>query len=308
MTLAVATAAMFAMAYWFYRVIQEKPQMSGDQWYMTQFAFTDEPVSAPYCWRPLVPLLARRIGFKPVTYTAAIATPFLIYFYMGGGWTGVFAALLFVGNHNLFSFSIKNPEYADGLGQFLMISSVWAVSIHSPGAVFLLLLCGLCRETIAGALAVFVLFYNAWYLIPLALGCLAAYLERNEDKDNQHPLVEPTIYDTLKRWGRIKGFKSLHYAHTVQPLRALAFCVPFMWNRVDDLARLGLLSIVPIWMLAFPASGQSRIMCYGFVFLLPFFGALSPGWQAGVLLATWFWPLDIRTFDESGDTKFSFAR
>ena len=305
---AVISAAMFAYAYWVYRVIPEKPQMSGDQWYMTQFAFTDEPVSAPYCWRPLVPMLARRLGFSVVSYAATAATPFVIYYYMGGGVTGLFCAALFVGNANLYAFMVKNPEYADGVGQFLMISTVWALTAGSPLAWPLLLLCALCRETISAALGVFVLFINPWYLVPLIVGSAAAYFSRKEDKDNTHPLVEATPYDTLKRWGRLKQLKALHYAHTIQPLRAVAFTVPFMWGSVGNLARVGLLSLIPIWLLAIPASGQSRIMCYGFVFFLPFFGALSLEWQATVVMLTWFWPIDLRAFEESGDVKFSYTR
>ena len=306
--LAALSLAMFAYAYWVYRVLPEKPHMSGDQWYMTQAAYTDEPISAPYCWRPLVPMMARRLGFPLVTYSATIATPFVIYGYLGGGWTGFLAASLFIGNNNLFTFSVKNPEYADGVGQFLLISTVWALTAGSPLAWPLLLLCALCRETITAALGVFVLFVNPWFLIPLIVGSVAAYLGRKEDKDNQHPLVEKTAYETVKRFGRLKGLNALHYAHTVQPLRAIAVAVPFMWSQVEHLARVGLLGVGAIWLLALPASGQSRIMCYGFVFFLPFFAALSVEWQGFFVFITWFWPADIRVFDEGGDSKFAYSR
>lgn len=306
--LTTVSVAMFAYAYWVYRVLPVKHQMSGDQWYITQFAYTDEPISAPYCWRPLVPMLARRLGFKLVTYTATIAIPFVIYYYMGGGWTGFFCAMLFVGNHHAYSFMAKNPEYADGVGQLLLISTVWAITVGSPLAWPLLLLCALCRETISAALGVFVLFFNPWLLAPLIVGSAAAYFGRNEDKDNTHPLVESNPYETLKRWGRFKQLKALHYAHTIQPLRAVAFTVPFVWGSVGDLARYGLFSLIPIWLLAVPASGQTRIMCYGFVFFLPFFAALSVEWQAAVVMLTWFWPIDLRAFEEGGDVKFSYTR
>jgi len=299
---------MFAFAYWVYRVIPDKAHMSGDQWYMTQFAFTDEEVSAPYCWRPLVPMLARRVGFKTVTYGAVLATPVVIYYYVGGGVAGLLCASLFVGNPNLFAFSVKNPEYADGVGQFLIISTMFALTAGSPLAWPLLLLCALCRETITAALGVVVLFINPWMLAPLIAGSAAAYLLRKEDKENQHPLVEKTPYETVKRWGRLKGFKALHYAHTVQPLRSIGFAVPFVWQQVGSLPRLCLFALVPIWLLAVPASGQSRIMCYGFVFFLPFAAAMPLEWLGFFALLTWFWPIDIRAFDEGGDVKFSYSR
>jgi len=301
---------MVALVYWhwLYHLINV-PTMSGDKWYMRHMAFTDLPVSPPYCWRPLLPALARRLGFAPVSYLASVATPFVIYFWMGEGWRGFLCAMLFVGNHHLFQFNIRNPEYAEGLGQLLMVSSVWAVSAESALAWPLLLLAALCRETLAASLGAVVLFWNPLLLIPIAVGSAFSWFTANEDKANRHPLVEGTAYETYARWARFKGHGVISYAHVFQPLRGIALAVPFMWDRVGDFARLGLIGFIPIWFLAVPATGQSRLMCYGFALLLPFVGALSPEWIWVFVFATWFWPFDVNAFDETGgEQSFGFVR
>jgi hypothetical protein len=306
---ALVGVTVSAMAYWYWLFhIVDTPTMSGDKWYMRRFAHTEQPVSAPYCWRPLHPLLSRYIGFKAVTLSASLAAPLLIYYWMGGGWRGFFCAMLFVGNSHIVGFNIKSPEYAEGLGQLLMIASVWAMSIGSPIAFPLFLLAALCRETMTASLGLVALFWNPWLLIPLVLGGAASWYSRNEDKDNVHPLVEDTPHDTLLRWVKFKGNGALSYSHVLQPFRGAAIAVPFMWGSVGDFARLGLLGLIPIWLLALPASGQSRIMCYGFAWILPFAGALPIEWVGFLALVTWFWPFDLSVFDETGGGKtFGFA-
>ena len=169
--------------------------MSGDKWYMRQFAFGRTSISAPYCWRPLLPILARHLGFKLVSYSAILATPIVVYVYAGSGWAGCAVALMFVGNRWIFAFNVRNPEYAEGVGQFLMISTLFAMSVGSPLAWSLMLLCGLCRETIGVTLILIALFTNPFLVLPAAVGLAAAYLTRDEDKDNQHPLIEATPYE-----------------------------------------------------------------------------------------------------------------
>jgi hypothetical protein len=247
------------------------------------------------------------LGFVPVSYTATFLTPIVVYFYVGGGWTGTACGLMFVGTNHIFGFDVKNPEYSEGLGQFLLLCSLWALSVGSPLAWPLLLLSALCRETLTAILGVVVLFVNPWLLIPLVIGAAASYLLRNEDKENRHPLVEKTPYETLVRWVKAKGTHVLSYAHTVQALRGLAFTVPFMWGEVGNFARLGLLGFIPIWLLALPASGQSRIICYGFGLLIPFAAALPPGWLWLVVMLQWFWPVDYRLFDEGGNVQFAYV-
>lgn len=305
--LIVVTAGMMGFWHWLYHIVNPTA-MSGDKWYMRQMAFTTLPISPPYCWRPLLPALARRLGFPAVSYTATFLAPIVVYFYVGGGWTGTACGLMFVGTNRIFSFNIKNPEYAEGLGQFLLLSSLWAISSGSLLAWPLLLLAALCRETLSAILGVVVLFVNPWLLIPLVVGSAASYLSRDEDQENRHPLVEKTAYETLVRWTREKGGNAISYAHTIQPLRGLAFTVPFMWGAVGDFARLGLVALAPIWLLALPASGQSRIVCYAFGLLIPFAAALPPGWLWFVVMLQWFWPVDYGLFNEGGDVKFALIR
>ena len=80
-----------------------------------------------------------------------------------------------------------------------------------------------------------------------------------------------------------------------------------MWASVGYDARLGLLGLVPVWLLSVPASGQSRIMCYGFVFFVPFLAAIPQPWLAFCALAVAFWPIDWTTYDERGDEQFAYV-
>jgi len=301
------TAFLLGLWHVIHHVVQQ-PTMSGDKWHIRHMAFTGLPVSAPYCWRPLHPFLGRLFGFYGVSYAASLATPILIYYWMGSGWRGFLVALLFLGNSNIFPFHVRNPEYAESVGHLLFISALWAIQVGSPLAYPLVLLCALCRETIAAALLVVAAVWNPWLCIPIVAGSASAYFTRKEDKSNLHPLVESTPYETLKRWLRIKGYAVISYAHVLQPIRGLAITVPLMWGRVGDFARVGTLGLIPIWLLALPASGQSRIICYGFALIAPFAAELPIGWLWGFVFLTWFWPIDIAQYKESGSRDFGFVR
>lgn len=303
----LAAGACLLFWHWMWRKV-DVSELSGDTWYMRQFAYTDDPVSAPYCWRPLVPMLARVLGFVPLSYAANMATCAVIYFFVGGGWVGFACVLMFLGNRNMFPFNIKNPEYSESVGQLLFISSLWAMSTGSPLIWPLLLLAALCRETIAAALGLIALFVNPLFIFPLALGAAVSYLSRKENKQNRHPLVEETVYGTVKRWAKIKSWRSLHWAHIIQPLRGFAFAVPFVWNGVGDFTRLALVGFIPIWLLALPASGQSRIIGYGFGLLIPFIAVLPVEWVWFFVLISWFWPFEFSMYNESGGQTFGFAR
>lgn len=306
----LCAVSLTALGYWHWlEHVVNTSTMSGDKWYMRHAAFTDMPVSAPYCWRPLVPFIARFTGFTLLSYSASLASPVLIYYWIGGGWRGFCCAMLFVGNLNIYHFNVRNPEYAESVGHFLMLASLWAIQTGSPLAWPLLLLSALCRETLTGALGAIVLFVNPLLLAPLMLGSAVSWFTRNEDKDNRHPLVERGIRDTVYRWAKHKGIGALSYSHVIQPLRGLAVAVPFMWGSVGDFARLGLVGFIPIWLLAIPASGQSRIMCYGFGLLVPFAAALPIEWLWVFVGLVWFWPFDLRMFDETGGVQsFGFVR
>ena len=301
------TAGLLVLWHMVYHVVQQ-PVMSGDKWHIRHMAFTDLPVSAPYCWRPLHPLLGRWFGFYAVSYLASLATPIVIYYWMGAGWRGFLVALLFLGNTNMFPFHIKNPEYAEAVGHLLFIAALWSMQEGAWVAYPLLLLCALCRETIAAPLLLIAAIWNPWMCIPLVIGSAFAWLTRREDKDNRHPLVEATPYETLKRWMRTKQDAVISFAHVFQPLRGVAITVPFMWERVGDFARVGIIGLLPIWLLALPASGQSRIMCYGYALIVPFAAELPIGWLWGFAFLAWFWPIDIACYKESGDRTFGFIR
>ena len=283
--------------------------MSGDKWFIRQMAFTKDRISAPYCWRPLVPTLARWFGFRPITYLATVTTPLLIYFYAGAGWAGCAVALMFIGNKHLFSFHIRSPEYAEGVGQWLVIASLWSLSTGSVLIWPLLLLSALCRETLIAMLATLVVLNGEpVLLLPILTGAIVAYTMRRETKDNKHPLVEKTAYGTVLRWAKEKQGDVLDYAHTIQPLRGLVFAVPFVWGDVSSFARVGLSGFVAIWLAAIPATGQCRIMSYGFVLLIPFAAALPGPWLWLFVILAWFWPGEWQKFSEAGDVKFGFIR
>lgn len=282
--------------------------MNGDCWYNRRFAFTVEPISPPYCWRPLLPLLARVFGFGPVSFTASLATPLVIYAYCGGGWTGFAVAMMFVGNKQLFSFNIKNPAYAEGLGHLIFIASLWAMSEHSAAIFPLMALAALCRESVGAALSLVALFVWPVAILPAAIAIGIAYLSRREDATNRHPLVEKTNYQTIVRWVKVKRDNVLHWTTVIQPLRGLAFTVPWMWGDVTSFARVGLVGFVAFWCLSLPASGASRHLAYGFGLLAPFAAALPGPWLWTFVILSWFWPVDFSTYDESGGATFAYAK
>lgn len=305
--LTAVVVGLLAYHYWHTQILTPF-EMSGDKWYLRQFAFTDQPISAPYCWRPLLPWLARVFGFKPVSYFCLVATPLLIYYYVGGGWVGFCCGLIWATNPHIFHFVVKNPEYVEGVGHFLLVACLMAMQSSSWAFLPLAFLAALTRETLTATLGVLALLFNPWGLIPLALGATVARLARKEDPNNQHPLIEDTYYGTVARWVREKGSRAFHYAHTVQPLRGLPLVVPFVWSEVGIEARLALVALIPIWLLGLPASGQSRIVCYGLVFFLPFVAALPVEWVWFVTLVSAFWPIDFSTYNEAGAKSFAFTR
>lgn len=306
MTLQVWVAFGIALAFlawydWLYRVVLPR-QINGDLWYIRRFAFTSGPVSPPYCWRPLVPWLARIVGFRFVTYLSSVATAVLIAWWLGG-WAGVALAAAFCGNTYIFRFNINHPEYAEGLGHLLLAASAMSMSCGHWSAWPLLFLSALCRETLTLALGAVAVFWGPWLLIPLALGSAVARLSRKPDLVNRHPLVSESVYETFKYIAGYKKSAALSFNHVVQPLRGFGLCVPFVWQQVEGFARLGLVGCLAVWVGAFPASGQSRIICYQFIFLAPFVAALPIEWCWLLCLLNIFWPAELNSFDETGGQK-----
>lgn len=304
--LGVIVASLTAYLWWLYHILQT-PEMSGDKWYMRKFALTDQPVTAPYRWRPLLPWLAGWLGFKPVTFAANAVTPMVIYYYAGGGWEGFCCAVIFLAIPHLFQFNIMCPEYAEGLGHCLFASTVLAMSVGHWSAFPLALLCAMTRETLTAAIGAIALFVNPWLLVPLAVGSAIAWFAREEDKDNQHPSIEGSYVATVGRWAKHKGWKALHFAHTILPLRGAPFAVPFVWGDVGAFARVCLVGCAAIWVLALPASGQSRIVCYAYILFVPFIAAIPWPWLAAYTILACFWPYDWHVFTETGGGKFRAA-
>lgn len=304
-------AALVSLAFWhwLYCYVME-PDMSGDKWYMRRFAFTDEPVSAPYCWRPLLPWLARVFGFRAVTYAAMLTSVAVIYSWSGGGQVGFAVALAFIGNRHMWNFHVKNPEYSDGLGILLTASFLAALASGHPWLAALVGVAGgLTRESVGLSLAVAGgVAYHPLLALPPAAAVAAAYFLRRENLVNRHPCTEPGFYATVKRWAGEKKERFLHYSHTIQSLRGIAFAVPFVWDRVGDQARLGLWGLLPILGLALPASGQSRIFAYAWVFLVPFLAACSEAWLWLLVLLQWSWPVEYYVYDETGGQNFGYAK
>ncbi len=263
-------------------------------------AFTRRPVSKPYCWRPLYPLLARYLGFRPVSYVCMAGACYMVWLLGGAGWAGAALAIGFYGNPSIGRFAFRCPDYCDALGQFLFVASIYALMHGSPWVILLAGLCMLTRENLGVTVGLLALPIAPFATVTaMACGLLAYYLRR-EDYQNVHPLVEKTSYDTLVRWVKAKKDGLLHYAHVVQPLRTLPYLVPFGWEQASKDAHWMLLGFVPIFAFALPASGQSRLMCYGYALCVPFVAGLGLQWVWLACLLQWFWPVDMAAFDEGG--------
>lgn len=305
--LAVVGVFLAALFYWHWAVayVHDVPSVSGDSYYIRRFAFTGNPVSKPYCWRPLFPVLARVAGFRPLAYVSLAVATYAIFRLCGGGWGGAALAIGFVGNPHLVRFHITSPDYCDSLGQALFLTTLLALSTGSLAAIPLAFLCALTRENLGvtvGLLAIpFVPLAGLAALVALVL----AYTTRREDHENVHPLVEKTAYETLCRWVRAKKEGATHFAHVVQPVRLLPFFVPFGWYGVNGFSHVALAGLLPLFFFALPASGQSRQLSYAYGLLAPFAAAcpLPWAWVAGLL--QWFWPADLGVFDEGGGITWS---
>lgn len=152
---ALAIISACAVSYWLVMFRYLLPaDVSGDSWYIRRFAFCTSRVSAPYCYRPLLPWLARFFGFRAVSIPAIWLTPLLVYGYVGGGEIGLACGLLWLGNPHISAFNVKNPEYTEGLGQCLLVGTIWAMSLGSWWAWPMAIACGLCRETCSAVVAV----------------------------------------------------------------------------------------------------------------------------------------------------------
>lgn len=290
-------------AFWHWDEVYADPKdtVSGDGYYIRRMAFArGKPVSKPYCWRPLYPFLARYFGFRPVSYVCITAATVMVYLLVGGGWIGTALAVGFFGNISIGRFAFRCPDYADSLGHFLFLASIYAMLHHSLWLIPLAALCALTRENLGATVGLLSLAFNPFgFVAALAAGLLAYHLRR-EDHTNVHPLVKATAYDTFAFWAKAKKDGVLHWAHTIQPLRALPLWLPFGWAHVSGDARTLVAGVAPIFFFAVPASGQSRLLCYAYGLFAPIVAACGVEWCWFACILQWFWPIDLASFDEGG--------
>lgn len=299
--LSFAVVGYYAYCYY----VLSQPEVSGDGFYMRRMAFTDKPVSPPYCWRPLHAFMARIAGFRALAVSSSLATCAVVYGYAGGGWTGLAVLAAFLGTQQIIAFNILCPEYGESTGHLWFILSLWLLSLGSPWAVLPMIAAMITRESLGATLMLVSLFSLPWAAVPVAAAGAAAYFFRREDRVNRHPLVEAGAVATLRRWLTVKKGAAFHYAHTVQSLRGVPWVVPFGWGGVSAHGHALLLGFVPLFLFGLPASGQSRQLAYGFGLLIPFLAAVPAEWQWLVAGTCWFWPTgNIAVFDESGGESF----
>ena len=307
--LTVVLVTMAATVFWTWAAAISPKRPYADGWYMRRFAYTHRAVTAPYCWRPLVPLIMRHIGVWP-SIAATAATPLLIYGYLGGGWAAAAVALAFMGNKHIAIYNIRHPELSDSMGQMLLVATVWSLAIGHPLAIPLALLTVMCREA-AGAMVLMLAVLTAqwWVVLAIIAGGLTAYWCRNEDKENRHPLVEATADDTVKRSVRVKaGVHSvIAWPQSIGAVRGFPLAIPWGWDGCGDFARLALAAYLPLWLLSLGASGASRHLCYGFILFAPFVAVLPIQWAWAFCLLSWFWPIDFSPLDENTDGKTNWV-
>jgi hypothetical protein len=305
--LAVVLVCLGIGAFWHWDEVyaDQKEIVSGDGYYIRRMAFSRKPVSKPYCWRPLYPWLARYFGFRPVSYVSMAGAVYVVYLLAGRGWAGAALAIGFFGNICIGRFAFRCPDYCDALGQFLFLASLYALLHQQWWIIPAAFLCGLTRENIGVTIGLMALPLQPIASVAAFAALVVAYTTRREDFANVHPLVEKTSYDTIVRWVKAKKDGVLHWAHTIQPLRALPFLIPFGWDAAPIGARWLLAGFVPLFVFSIPASGQSRMLSYGYGLCVPFAAVCGLEWVWVACLLQWFWPIDISAFDEGGGLTWS---
>jgi hypothetical protein len=232
-----------------------------------------------------------------------LATPVLVYWYIGGGVRGFAIALAYMGCTAIYMFNVKWPEYTDGAGHFFFVASLLAMSQNHWSALILVACAVATREALGAALGIVAVASGQWWLLlPIGVAGAAAWLFRPEDPDLRHPLTADNYRDTIRWWiyKKCKGVAVYHWATCVQPLRGWPLVVPFMWYHATPFEQVALLAYLPLWLFSIPASGVSRHMAYGFILVAPFVAELPIAWLWVAVLLMWFWPRDVQVYDESG--------
>lgn len=297
---------LLPMWHWIHQHCPEggRGEVGDSVWTKRWLRFPDKRIAAPYCWRPLVPWLAKlcRGNWYAVSYPAALAVVPLIAWYAGAGWAGFAVALMFVGNYHLWPFNVKWPELSENVGHLLFLGCLVALAGDHWSIYPLALMVVMCRESLGAAVAAVALFVNPWALIPIAGGGAIAWFTRRENTDETHPLVEKTYIDTFRRWIVAKGagVAIYHWTTSIQPLGGVPLVIPFMWEHVDSFGHLALVAAFPLWFFSVPASGASRQHGYMFHLCIPFLVQLPTPWLWLMVMLSWLWPHDWAVYDERG--------
>lgn len=316
-TLAVISAA--AVAFWdvvIYRVVGRGT--SGDTICMERWLKRGDdgkygPVPPPYCWRPLLGRSARWLGFKTPSYFGVFAAPLVVYGFAreftSDPWVAFAAGLMLIGNVGGTPFNVRWPEYVEGIGQPLFIGALWAMYVGNwPAALVLAVLGGLARESIGLSVAFAGLLWaiwEPWALVAFGGGCGAvalAYLTRNEDDMEHHPLTRDTWRETFREWitKKQQGKAVYTFATCIQPLFLMPLVIPFTWEATPLFPKVALASLLVHWFFSLPASGVGRHMFYGFGLCIPFVVTLPVPWVWVFVMLAWFWHHVRAPFDETG--------
>lgn len=307
---------LLGVAWWCaIRHVRTDIPLSADGFMIRNMTYTDDAVSAPYCWRPLAPWVGRVIGLKGGSIVGTIAFVYLCVRIVGDPIAAPLVALAIVFSPFYGEFFLWYWDYGDAINCAVTAWCVLATMTGSYWVVVPLVLVGFARESAALAVAVWVFAFHAasgaWTtgLLLAILPCAAltiAYTTRKEDRDNRHPLVEADRAATFRRWITFKtkstgGHALVTFWHTLRPLRGFVLAVPFVFPYIQPSFRCGLLAFIPLAILAIPASGQSRAWGYGLPFLLPFVGRLAPEYICLLALVhVWYWGTGVAYFDETG--------
>lgn len=307
-------AGVASVAYWHFAFHVVRDRVScGDTNCIRQWVYTKGPVSPPYCWRVLVPRLARLVyplcggkdpvmlAFQVVSYPVIAATPLIVWGYVGADWAGFAVALCLLGNIHITPYNVQRPEMSEAMGQAVFFGALWALSVQHPAAWVLVPLCILTRENIGAAASLIAIVWYWPYTLAVALGYGALWLlKRPHEGAEKHPLVSESPWQTLLDWWSVKGYFVIHWTNIAQPLRGMVFALPFGWYAVSEFAQIALVGAAPIIACSVPASGSNRLNTYLLALCAPFAAVCPMPWPWVFALLAYLWPFDWTMWDERG--------
>lgn len=289
-------------------------EQSGDAVALRRAAYSEnwwQPVTPPYCYRPLVPLMARYFGYRLVTTLGLLVLALGLYALGGRGWTGVAVALAFMLMPAGVAFHATFPEYIDAVGYAVVTWGIVGLWGGHGWAVIPMFLAPMVRETCWMVLVPVAIVSGQWWtLLGWALGWVGWWwLKKPPDWSDKHPLVKGSPRETLDYWLRIKQGGLIHYAHTWQVFRATPFAIPFTWPLASTVERWSLLGLLGAWVSGWPGSGQSRMVAYGFPLLVPYLKHLDPAYLWLIVALALWWPFPtLNVYDESGKRAIEMER